>query len=74
MLFKHLDVCVWGDVSIMSEPDDLPMADNTALILILGMKRTETKKGITDIAARWEIRLHPAEEVECLLVVFLFRR
>jgi len=42
------------DVSIRPEPDDQPMADNTALSLIVEMKRTETKKGIRDIAVSWE--------------------
>lgn len=42
------------DVSIRPEPDDQPMADNTALSLIVEMKRTETKKGIRDKAVSWE--------------------
>lgn len=53
MLFKHIDVG-GEDVSIRPEPDDQPMADNTALSLIVGMKRTETKKGTRDIAVSWE--------------------
>lgn len=67
--------CVWGGcISIRPGLDDLPITDTTAFILIIGIKEQEQRKGPWTLLLAGRIRLDPAERVEHLPSVFLFRR